>query len=718
MWSCPISPSQTTMLCIDSIASRSFLALKRDTRAYVRFVKRGFNPNCMSRNLLKKALLVVLGTGGGLLVCELAASAYVWFEERSWHRVQVAPPRKATDSVFTILSAGESSLLGEPYHTRFNIPMLVRSNLQRAFPERQFALEFRAGRGRDLHQLFPSIMEHLRSKPPGLFILMFGHNDFLSNYGINGECDEGKEAFFALASKSALFRLFYERRQRLLVAERPQAGLRKMLDKPLLCGSMHELTLRRYRSELEAIARLVERAKVPSVFIFPASNEASFDPNRSVYRGVVSKEERFQTIMRCGVHYNALQRWNSLLACMNTGRTIDPSFSLLNYFRGKALRQLGDTDGARVAFKTAKDQDGHPWRALTAQRDIMAEVARAHGILFIDAASLLEEGAASGLLDESLFHDIHHPSLKGYNAIAQEVARRISIAEIVGMPRTEVQPPSENDIVTTFQFSRSDLFDVFISRVEWLARVTDVSFDPGERLQLLVRNLDAAEAIDSRRAQRVLGESRIRDWRRRAADNRRASELIPDQPCIATCGIRDETIALDDKMTTTAAPPLLDLYPYMSAVDSHVLRIQDLASSSLIVLKTSRQGLDLNNNPLKVRNQPAPDGFIAHPFQKYPSEVVFDLPTGYSRLHGAVAIADSGSSKSSVRCQIETDGSVVFSSPVLRLSDAPLDFSVSLVGAKQLRLVCDDAGDGPDFDHVTWFRLRLDRADNLGRANN
>jgi hypothetical protein len=665
----------------------------------------------MSRNIFKKTLLAFLGTGLGLLMCELAAIAYLWVEARPWYEFQVVPPiKKGENPVVTILSAGESSLLGEPYHTRFNIPMIVRSYLKRAFPEREFALEYRAGRGRDLHQLFPSIMGNLSSKPPGLFILMFGHNDFLSNYGPNGECDEGREALFTIASKSALFRLFYERRQRRLVAERPRAGLRKMLDKPLLCGSMHELTLRRFRLELEAIARLVERAKVPSVFIFPASNEASFDPNRSVYHGVVSDKERFEAIMRCGRRYNELQRWHSLRACMDKGYAIDPSFALLNYFRGKALRQLGDTDGARAAFKMAKDQDAFPWRALSAQRDIMAEVARAHGIIFIDGARVLEGGLTSGLLDESLFHDIHHPSLKGYNAIAQEVVRRVSIAEIVGVPQTDVQPLSENDIVTSFGFSRSYLFDVFISRVEWLSRVTDVAFDPGERLQLLVRNLDAAEAIDARRAQRIFGERQIRDWRRRAADNRRASESIPDQPCIAACGIRDETIALDNKMNPSAPPSLLDLYPYVSTEDSHVLRIQDLASSSSMVFKKSRQGLDLTNNPLKVRHQPAPDGFIAHPFHTYPSEVVFDLPAGYSRLHGAVAIADSGSSKSSVRCQVETDGSIVFSSPVLRVSDSPLDFSVSLVGTKKLRLVCDDAGDGPDFDHVAWLRLRLDRA--------
>ena len=39
----------------------------------------------MYRNLHKKASLVILGIEVGLLMCELAARAHLWFEQRSWN---------------------------------------------------------------------------------------------------------------------------------------------------------------------------------------------------------------------------------------------------------------------------------------------------------------------------------------------------------------------------------------------------------------------------------------------------------------------------------------------------------------------------------------------------------------------------------------------------------------------------------------------------------
>jgi hypothetical protein len=338
----------------------------------------------------------------------------------------------------------------------------------------------------------------------------------------------------------------------------------------------------------------------------------------------------------------------------------------------------------------------------------MAQIANDHGILFIDAPSLLTRASPSGLLDEALFHDIHHPSLLGYHIISQEIIRRVLSVGLFGATRRTFQSMSHAEVATHFNFTRSDLLSVFVSRVEWLLLASRVGFDPTERMTLLRRNLDAAMALDSVRAVRALGKAKVDHLLSLSSAVGMSEDNISEEACADVCGLGRLEGPSDSPEVIEMSKGLIDLYPYVSNSDSRAVHIGDLASSARYALMTSLDGKGAQGGPLTIKGEQYSSGFTAHP-SHVPSEVVFDLPGRYARLSGAVGVTDLGSERSSVRCFIESDGVRVFSSPLLRRGDPLADFVVPLKDVKQIRLICDDAGDGHDYDQVAWVKLRLER---------
>jgi hypothetical protein len=67
-------------------------------------------------------------------------------------------------------------------------------------------------------------------------------------------------------------------------------------------------------------------------------------------------------------------------------------------------------------------------------------VARRHDCILIDGQSLFHAIAPHGLLDNSLFHDAMHPSLRGHIALAEAVLQALQARHAFGWP-DRVAPP-------------------------------------------------------------------------------------------------------------------------------------------------------------------------------------------------------------------------------------------------------------------------------------
>jgi hypothetical protein len=76
-------------------------------------------------------------------------------------------------------------------------------------------------------------------------------------------------------------------------------------------------------------------------------------------------------------------------------------------------------------------------------------------------------------------------------------------------------------------------------------------------------------------------------------------------------------------------------------------------------------------------------------------------------FNATIGIDDEVGSLGSVVFQVYVDNVLRFTSPTLTGASASSPVSVSLTGASQLKLVVNDAGDGPSFDHADWADARV-----------
>jgi hypothetical protein len=76
-------------------------------------------------------------------------------------------------------------------------------------------------------------------------------------------------------------------------------------------------------------------------------------------------------------------------------------------------------------------------------------------------------------------------------------------------------------------------------------------------------------------------------------------------------------------------------------------------------------------------------------------------------FNATIGVDDEVGALGSVVFQVYVDNVLRFTSATLTGASASSPVSVSLTGASQLRLVVNDAGDGPSFDHADWADARV-----------
>lgn len=88
-------------------------------------------------------------------------------------------------------------------------------------------------------------------------------------------------------------------------------------------------------------------------------------------------------------------------------------------------------------------------------------------------------------------------------------------------------------------------------------------------------------------------------------------------------------------------------------------------------------------------------------------ELVFPLDAQYRWLTFYAGIGGHVTAGGSVVIEVWLDGVKVYTSPVLRANEDPVYVSLPLTGAKELRLVGTDAGDGIAYDNINLGNLRV-----------
>ncbi|MBI5835241.1 MAG: glycoside hydrolase N-terminal domain-containing protein [Armatimonadetes bacterium] len=114
---------------------------------------------------------------------------------------------------------------------------------------------------------------------------------------------------------------------------------------------------------------------------------------------------------------------------------------------------------------------------------------------------------------------------------------------------------------------------------------------------------------------------------------------------------------------------------------------------------------NLSGGPLAIGGTRFRHGLTLHA----PAELVYQIDPADRWLTFYAGVSADMTDKGSVTVQVWLDGRQVFETPVLRIRQEPVYVHLPLGGAKELRLVGTDAGDGIAADHIALGNLRLSR---------
>lgn len=137
----------------------------------------------------------------------------------------------------------------------------------------------------------------------------------------------------------------------------------------------------------------------------------------------------------------------------------------------------------------------------------------------------------------------------------------------------------------------------------------------------------------------------------------------------------------------------------LRAQSTETVRLQDLDYRSMVQdWESARAGQSVDKNPIRIGGQTFADGIGTHA----QSDLTLRLNKGATAFSSMVGVDDEKEGKGSVRFRIYVDGKQAADSGVMRGNDKPKQLTVNLKGAKTIRLVVEDAGDGIDSDHADW----------------
>src|SRR5262249_37644788 len=117
-----------------------------------------------------------------------------------------------------------------------------------------------------------------------------------------------------------------------------------------------------------------------------------------------------------------------------------PGFAEAHYRLARLLERAGQWDEAYRQDVAARAGAGYPIRRLPAFQDAYRDVAARHGCILVDGQALFHAVGRHGLLDEHLFHDGMHPSLRGQIALAQGVLHELRARGAFGWPKESPDP--------------------------------------------------------------------------------------------------------------------------------------------------------------------------------------------------------------------------------------------------------------------------------------
>jgi lysophospholipase L1-like esterase len=424
-------------------------------------------------------------------------------------------PDPPGDRELDVVVVGESSAEGVPYQNWLSIGQIVKWQLNEIIPDRPIRLQIVAKGGENLehqHRRLASL-----ERRPDLLIIYCGHNEFQSRFRAMRDLqhyfdDQQPSLREILVDRverlSPLCGLIHEASEKCRIGIPPSSeSPRRLIDVPAYTTLEYLTLLADFRRRLEAMTSYAERVGAIPVLILPPANDAGFEPNRSFLPAGAPRAEReafereFLAIRasESSDPRGCIERYRAML-----GR--QSGFAEAHYRLAQLLKEAGDRDEAYQHYVASRDLDGYPIRAPSAFQEAYRDVARRHGCILIDGQSLFHAIGTHGMLDDSLFQDAMHPSLRGYIALAQAVLQALQARRTFDWPQDLPAPiidPAR--CATHFGLGRDTWKHLCIWGKGFNELMAPLRYDPSTRHRQRELNLLAMERLDAGFAPDTLG---------------------------------------------------------------------------------------------------------------------------------------------------------------------------------------------------------------------
>lgn len=416
-------------------------------------------------------------------------------------------PDPPGDREIDLVVLGESSAEGVPFNAWLTLGHVVAWRLREAVPDRPVRVQVLAQAGESLEMQQERLAGLTRR--PDLMIVYCGHNEFAARFHQGREpryyFDEDLPSTWDFLVERAeglspLLGLVRRTADRCRVAIPPPTwGHRAVVDVPVCTAAESTALLQDFRRRLDAIVAYAERVGALPVLIAPAGNDASFEPNRSLLPATTPRAERdafareFLAARRAEADDPSRARaaYESLVARQ-------PGFAEAHYRLARLLERAGERDAAYRHGVAARDGDGYPMRCPTAFQDVYREVAARRRCILVDEQALFHAVARRGLLDDDLFQDAMHPSLRGQIAVAQAVLHELRAHRAFGWPADSPEPVIDPArCVEEFRIGPHTWRYVCVWGLMFYEITWPIRYDPTHRLemkQVLARAADRLEA--------------------------------------------------------------------------------------------------------------------------------------------------------------------------------------------------------------------------------
>jgi tetratricopeptide (TPR) repeat protein len=375
---------------------------------------------------------------------------------------------------------------------------------------------------------------------------------------------------------------------------------------------------------------------------------------------------------------------------LQQARAIDANFAEVLYRLGQACVGLGKKDEAARYFEAAKENDGFSYRALNVQWEAMRDAGARYNVPVIDCRQLIKAVSPTGLLDDNVFHDIHHPTIAGYNAMAKEMTKIILDRKMIRpgeakMPEFE----TDNQILEDFQFSSNDWLKMYISRVYHFEQLSKVLSDPTDRLKEIIRQLEIMKIINKDFYENYINVNGFE----KGLLQRLEQAMLP----------WNEKLEDFDK---------LELYnklkSYITLKDLAPIVISGVPSQFRHSKVEVTAGIFDDYSSITVLGKVYKDSFFMQPAEKYPGVVYYQLDGKYRTFSCRLGVEDHSKPEATVRNEIIGDGKVLYSSPVMKKDMPLIDVRVNITGVHELHLVTHLVGEDIDANYAVWIGSRFE----------